>query len=341
MSIALTTFIECNPFFSIHAFVHPKDNSPPSTYSCRYLATPTCATYDSFPGLIPTLTNNLMATTCYKTQKTGHKTYNVGYMTHNSAGHATRYTSYMSSIKLCHLMPGCMTSGPISISCRWGHNHGAHCCMTNKLSYQSCPCHHIIIVHKLCDLTQKTINCMEMFRQPCYKSLRISIHGVLRCTHYSGSPPDRNLKPPSHSIFLALPLVMVIDLGIYYLKGTFNQACDVNHLISRLLLQLQQYITRHNDFKHGWFMLLLSGLLRTWHGSLWILTILLSSMGTIIVGKVFRFKILASCSANWIIIYTMKLMISKTMIWSLCLCFCKCITFITGYLSVFLVSGIE
>jgi hypothetical protein len=82
-------------------------------------------------------------------------------------------------------------------------------------------------------------------------------------------------KPHEHYKCPALSLVLAISRSIYYLlNGTFNQAYDVNHLINRLLLMLQRYITRHNDFQHRWFTLLLSGLLRSRLISLWFLIVL-------------------------------------------------------------------
>jgi hypothetical protein len=63
---------------------------------------------------------------------------------------------------------------------------------------------------------------------------------------------------------MALHLVLAINRSIYYLlSGKFNRAYDVNHLINRLLLMLQQYISRCHDFKHYWITLLFSGLLRS------------------------------------------------------------------------------
>ena len=63
---------------------------------------------------------------------------------------------------------------------------------------------------------------------------------------------------------MVLCLVLTINHSIYcLLNGNFNCSYDVNHLINRLLLMLQQYITRSNDFKHRWITLLLSGLLRS------------------------------------------------------------------------------
>ena len=85
----------------------------------------------------------------------------------------------------------------------------------------------------------------------------------------------------------ALSLFLAINCSIYYLlNGTFNRAYDVNHLINRLLLMLQQYITRCNDFKYHWFTLLLSGLLRSQHISLWFIFVLYLSIH-IIAKKLF------------------------------------------------------
>ena len=99
--------------------------------------------------------------------------------------------------------------------------------------------------------------------------LNVTIN-VLLHKHHSNSKFDP--KPHKHYKCPALRLVLAISRSIYYLlNGTFNQAYDVNHLINRLLLMLQRYMTRRTDFQHHWFTLLLSGLLRSRHISLWFL----------------------------------------------------------------------
>ena len=151
------------------------------------------------------------------------------------------------------------------------------------------------------------------------KSVPVLIH-VLPHKHHSNTQFDQKPhKPYKHS---ALPLFLAINRSIYYLlNGTFTRASDVNHLIYRLLLMLQQYITSCNDFKHRWFTLLLAGLSRSQHISLWFL---------IVAWKLFW----CPRKKNLIIAYTMNLTIDKIVAPSLCLCFIcfrTCIKFITLY----------
>src|SRR6202021_2159629 len=110
-----------------------------------------------------------------------------------------------------------------------------------------------------CSLSEKTENhIVVFFKSLCSRSATVSIY-VLR-THYSNS--QFNQKPHKCYKCSLLPLVLAINQSIYFLfNATFNQAYDVNHLIKRLLLMLQRYMTRCNDFKCRWFVLLLSGLL--------------------------------------------------------------------------------
>ena len=178
-------------------------------------------------------------TTGHKTHIPGHKTHIYGCKTHGfshtTAGHV------IQSIQ-CHysLMTSCVTSHSISISskqhCNFTNSNG----MSNKLFYPSCQCHHIIITPVPYPIW--TI----LFLQLHSKSVTVSIY-ILPHKHHSNSQFDQKYyKCYKHS---ALPLVLAINHCIYYLlNGTFNH--DIIHLINQLLLMLQQYITKCNDFKH-------------------------------------------------------------------------------------------
>ena len=109
---------------------------------------------------------------------------------------------------------------------------------------------------------------------------------------------------------MILHLIFAINRIVYYLlNGNFNRACDVDHLINRLLLMLRQYITRRNDFKNFWFTLLLSGLLRSQCVSLqnMILLSLRIHINSIIAQILFQLQT---------IVYTFKLMTKKTAVLS-------------------------
>jgi hypothetical protein len=104
--------------------------------------------------------------------------------------------------------------------------------------------------------------------------------------HHSSFPFDQKLL--KHYKISAL--FLAINHCIYYLSnGTFNQAYDVNHLIRRLLLMLQQHMMRCNDFKCCWLMLLMSGLLRSRHISLKFLIVFILRI-RVIAWKLFWFQ---------------------------------------------------
>jgi hypothetical protein len=118
-----------------------------------------------------------------------------------------------------------------------------------------------------------------------------------------------------------LALLYAMNRTIYYLlNGVFIHGHDVNHLIRRILLTLQQYMTRRNNFKNLWVTLLMSGLFRS-HISLWFLIVsVLRIPQTDVAWKRF-------CLRK--IIYVVNLMIDKIVVWSSCLHFlCFCIRFI-------------
>jgi hypothetical protein len=238
-------------------------------------------------------------------------------MTHNAAGHVTHNT-FVSSIQCNYrLIPGCMTSNFIGVSGKWHHNVTASYDMKIKLSYPSCQCHHIIIVPAPYNLSEKTKNHIIGFKQQHSKSMIVSIY-VLPQKPHSNSRFDQ--KPHKHHKCSALPLVLAINRSIYYLlNNTFNQANDVSHLICRLLLMLQRYITRHNDFKHHWFTLLLSGLLRSQQVSLWFLIVLFLRIH-VIAWKLFWIKKIIY-TMNLIIDYVENLTMDKIAAMSSCLHF--------------------
>jgi hypothetical protein len=145
----------------------------------------------------------------------------------------------------------------------WTHNTGCKThntvvgCMTQDTSYALYQCRYHLIP---CYMTgrHQSISSMSM---PIHKWHTNSQFNQNACKHYCKSSP--------------LSLLLAINRSIYYLlNGNFNRADDVNHIINRLLLILRQYMTRGNDFKHHWFTLLLSGLLRSRHISFWFIFIL-------------------------------------------------------------------
>ena len=336
--IAFSAFKQWTYMFDSQAAIHCLDSSCLSTYPRHYYGyTQTCTTYDTFPNLDLTLDDTSLRSiwhlnyvaTGRKTHNPGHMTHNSGHITHNlgcmthNPGHFTHNiasSGCMTQNKFCALsirchycsMPSCMTS----VSSKWQHNVTACYRITDKSIYLFHQCH---IMLAPCNLSKKTEN-------QCSKSVTFSVYVFLHC---SNSQSDQKLQKQYKCS--ALPLFLAINHCIYYLlNGTFNQACDVNHLINHLLLMLQQYITRHNDFKHCWFTLLLSGLLRSQHISLWFLIVLYFRI-CIVAQKLFWFQ-KKKIIMNFIIVYTVNSMMDKIAVLSSCLhfiCFWTCIKFIT------------
>ena len=305
-----------------------------------YAYTQTLTTYDTFSNLDLTFDDTSLRSIWHlyyfaigcKTHNSGHKTHNPGRMTHNPgrmthkhglmthniacSGYTTQNNSCALSIQ-CHYcpMPSCMTS----VSSKWQHNVTACYRITDKSFYlfHQLECHNMSTP---CKLSKKTEN-------QCSKSVTFSVYVFL--LHSSNSQFRQKLQKQYKCS--ALPLFLAINRCIYYLlNGTFNQASDVNHLINRLLLMLQQYIIRHNDFKHYWFTLLLSGLLRSQYISLWFLLVLYFSI-CILAQKLFWFQ-KYKYIMNFIVVYTVNLMINKIVVLSSCLhfiCFWTCNKFIT------------
>ena len=94
-------------------------------------------------------------------------------------------------------------------------------------------------------------------------------------------------------------------------------------------------MTRHNDFEHRWFTLLLSGLLRSdsQHISLWVLIVLYLRIH-IEAQKLYWFQKIIY-TAKLIIVYTLNLIIDNIAVlssWLNFLCFWICIQFVNhGY----------
>ena len=172
-------------------------------------------------------------------------------------------------------------------------------------------------------LSKKTKNSLVVLKQPHSRSTTVSFY-ILPLKHYASSwfnQKQPNLNPYK---FSALPLILAFNRIIYYLlNGNFNQAYDVNHLINRLLLKLQQHMTRCIDFKCRWFALLVSGLLRLQHTSLQFIIVFLLRI-RVVVWKLFWFQKT---------IYNGNLIIDKIVTVALSSClyyvFCICIKFST------------
>ena len=320
--IAFSAFKQWNPIFDPQHAIRRSDLTCPSTYPLHgYRYTRPYAMYGTFPNLDLTLDDNSLGSIWQLYYvAAGRKTHNPGCKTH-SAGRMTQNKSYALVVQ-CHYRstPGCMTS----VSSKWHHNITSGPDMTNKLFYPSHRCYPITMFppHNLSD---------KMENQ-CSKSATISIHVPL---HHSN--PQFDQKPHKFYKCSALPLFLAINRSIYYLlNGTFNQAYDnVNHLINRLLLMLQRYMTRRNDFEHRWFTLLLSGLLRSdsQHISLWFLIVLYLRI-CIAAHKLYWFQKIIY-TANLIIVYTLNLTIDNIAVLSSLLhflCFWICIQFVNlGY----------
>ena len=297
--IALTTIKQWNPLFSNQTTIDCS-TSPLSKYhnhGYRYMA----GMAYNFPSIdhhsMGCIESFYGITAGHKTHIPGHKTHIYSLKTHNfshtTAGHEIQYIQ-------CHysLMTHCMTSRSISISSKWHCNVTNHYGMSNKLFYPSCQCRHTIIMPVPHIQSEKAENHTILFLQLHSKSVIVSIY-ILPHKHCSNSQFDQ--KCYKHYKYSALPLVLAINHCIYYLlNGTFNH--DIDRLINRLLLKLQQYITRRNDFKHRWFTLLLSGLLSLLHISSWFPMVLFLRMH-IVAWKLSCFKRM---------IYTMNLTIEKT-----------------------------
>ena len=205
----------------------------------------------------------------YKTEHTLiHNT--AGCMTQKIAAYETEHVSIIPC-SYC-LMPYFITSLPVSHFCKPDHNVMTSCGMENK-TYPSCLYHHIIKFTAPYNLSEKTGNHTAIFKEQCSKPVSIFIY-FLRRKGQSNSQFDQKLhnhyKCPA---LRPLPLFLAINRCIYYLlNSTFiNHADDVKHLIDKLLLKLQQYVTRRNNYKQHWIILLFSGLLSSQHISLWFL----------------------------------------------------------------------
>jgi hypothetical protein len=171
--------------------------------------------------------------------------------------------------------------------------------------------------------------CYEKTENWCSKSVTVPIYILL---YHSDQQTDLTKLPEKYNCS-ALPIFLAINRSIYYLlNGTFSQAYDVNHLIKRLLLMFRQYITRRNDFKFLWFALLLTGILRSRHISLWFIFVLYLRIH-IVPWKLFWFQ-KKNYVVNLLTAYTMNLTINKFVILRSCLHFISfglCIKFVARH----------
>ena len=212
--ITFCVFKHWNPMFS--PVIHSLDDSCPTRYSYHYTST----TYHNFPNLwhlydVATSHNTQNPNPGCITHKPSYMCHNPGRMTHND-GRLTQSKSYVLSIQHHNSLIYDYNTGHMT------HNLG---CMTQSKSYV------LSIQHHNCLISETGVS-------------TVSVYNIL---YYSNSQIDEKF----HSInkCSVLPLFLAFYRTIYYLlNSNFNQAYDVNHLINRLLLMLQRYITRCNDF---------------------------------------------------------------------------------------------
>ena len=147
---------------------------------------------------------------------------------------------------------------PVTINTAGPVTHQTSYALSIQCHYQSKPDCHPITVSSRCQSSNSMTGSIYVL---CHKyPSKFQFHLKVQKFHCHNSS--------------ALALLLAINRSIYYLlNGTLHMAYDVNHIIHQLLLMLRQHITRHNDFKHLWIELLLSGMLNSWHVSLWILII--------------------------------------------------------------------
>ena len=256
MFIAITAL---NQLDSPRVTIHHLVDSCPSIYSHHGRHnTIACTMSNSFPGLNLPLNDKSMGSVWHLYyMATGHKSHITGHMTHN-AGHTT------------HNMNGFWTHNAVSHVTQY---NAVGCGMINKSSCPSCQYHHINIMPAPQNPFKKSVNHIA-FMQPCSKATTISFYDLPH-KHHSNDQFDQKM----HKHYKSSALPLSINRSIYYLLiNTFNDIFDVNTLINQLLLMLQRYMTRRNDFKHRWFMLILSNLLRSQHISFWFLIILILNL---------------------------------------------------------------
>ena len=290
--LALTAFKQCYPLFRPQATISCSETYHPSS-SCLHHDYNHDETYDSFSNndVAGSILHLYYIAAGHKTQVTGSMTHNPGRMTHNlgrmthNPGRMTHNPGCMThSCMTC--IPGCMTQPKLSIQ---GISHLLPHChsirVSNKQHYRvftcygminrlSCQCHHchLIVFNPMhYNLSEEIETHLFASNQQSF-SLTISYYVPPYKVHFISHSVQKQHKYPKSS---SSPLVLATNRCLYHLlNGTFNQVDVVNCLINRLLLMLQQYITRHNDFKHRWLTLLLTGLLRLQHISLWFLIVI-------------------------------------------------------------------
>ena len=260
--LALTAFTEWNSLFIPPAAICSY-HTHLSMYKHGYHNTVTCC-IEEIPNLDLTLEKDVIKSILslfylssgHKTHNcdTGYKTHNAGLITHSNYGCKTHNTGLMT-----HSNDGCKT-----------HN------MTGIMTHSTTGLAALGIYHKSfiqCNCSLLTPGCItglpiSQFKEP-YSELGTHIYPH---KHHSDTQFDQ--KKYGHYKCSALSLVLAINRSIYYLlNSTFNHANDINHLMKRLLLTLQRYMIRCSDFKHSWFTLLLSGLLRSQNLVLWFLMV--------------------------------------------------------------------
>ena len=236
-----------------------------------------CAMYDSFSNVDRKLDHNTMGSISHLYYFTpGCKTHITGPMTHHNAGCKTHNLN------------------------RFGH-------ATQDTSYALTQCHYSLAP-----------GCTFSSSIQWHQSITAGYHAMdkwlyppCQCHHIT---PHNQWKNAEFFLLSKSPLslLLAVNRSIYYLlNASFSQAYGVNYLIHRLLLMLQQYMTRHNDFKHRWFTLLLSGLLQSQHVSLQFLIVFFSRMH-VVACKLLRFKKIK---------YALNLMIDGLAMLSSCLDF--------------------
>ena len=239
--------------------------------------TPACTMYNTFPSLELTLDDDSLSSILHLYYVGLANACNPGFTTHNrNPGFTTCNCNSGFTTRNCNPDFTTRNFNPGPVTCNG---------IKEKLYDPSCLFDHITVMH----------DAYKMTENGCFKSISDPVDALLQL--WIVQKPHKKFKCS------AWPLILAINRSIYYLlNSTFNQAHDVKHLINRLLLMLQQYITRHNDFKIHWFKLLLSSLLRSQHISLWFVTLTCLRI-SVLAQKLFRIQK---------IIYEMKMLMAYT-----------------------------
>jgi len=185
-------------------------------------------------------------------------------------GPVTQYSFYMFVRCRYRYTPGPKAQNTFYMSVHCQYRLYISGPMTHYISVQSQYCYTSgpMIRYTSSAFVQSRYHCM-LGPITCY-TFDISVERY--CHHMSAHRyKPENLAYKISCKWSAFPLILAINRSIYYLmNGTLNCSQDVDHLIKRILMALQRYITRRNDFKYYWFILLLSGLTKSQHISLWV-----------------------------------------------------------------------